>query len=104
MNTNINVNHPVGAHPDPWQPEGYRVWFGQRRPVPGVKDYTIALSAVELLDGGIDNGDTIEPPSVHLEGRARAYNAAEARALAAALLDAADQLDQWAGAARPAGV
>jgi hypothetical protein len=55
---------------------------------------SVQATAVQLSDGRIDDGSVHEPPHVYLDDDA--LSSAQARALAAALIDAADEADRWA--------
>ena len=62
----------------------------------GRPDVILFPTAVQLPDGSIDNGSRIEPPVVYVDVTTeRGLTAAQARALGAALVDAAALLDRW---------
>jgi hypothetical protein len=90
---------PPGFRADEWQkdtPVPYRVLFGELRAIDGldVDRVSVQSTAIQLSDGRIDDGSLYEPPHVYLEDDA--LTAAQARALAATLIAAADQIDGWA--------
>jgi hypothetical protein len=89
---------PPGARPDTWQndsPLPYQVLFGELRSINGVDiDYvSVQPSAIQFSDGRIDDGSVHEPPHVYLGDDG--LSAAQARALAAVLTQAADEVDRW---------
>ena len=94
-----DVPVPAGAHSDDWQNDAVpdRVLFGEWRRIVGVDTdrLSVAPSAIQLADGRIDDGSAYEPPQVHL--RDDCLTPAQARELAAALIEAADLLDRWIG-------
>ena len=94
---NHTVSIPAGSTADDWQPEQYRTVYGPRRTVPGREEFGVTATAAQLRDGSIDNGTIIEAPQVYLNAPERGLTAAQARSLAGLLLDAAQQLDSWAG-------
>src|SRR5271166_6481833 len=76
-----------------WQPNdplAYRVVLGEDR---GVTDHNVVVHtvAVQFADGRIEDG-RIKAATVY---SGRGLTSAQARELAAALLEAADQLDGW---------
>jgi hypothetical protein len=90
---------PTGATTvDDWQhddPQPYRVILGADRKVTDHK-LTVSPSAVQWGDGSVDDG-RIEVPHVYVydvdEGNP--LNSDQARELAAALLEAAAEVDGW---------
>jgi hypothetical protein len=95
-----NVPLPTAASgADDWQlddAQPYRVIFGTRPSIDGRPDVILFPTAVQLPDGSIDNGSRIEPPVVYIDVTTdRGLTAAQARALGAALGDAAALLDRW---------
>jgi hypothetical protein len=84
---------------DDWQagaPLPYRVLVGELRTVDGldVDRVSVQPTAIQLSDGRIDDGSVYEAPQVYLIDDA--LSSAQPRALAAALLVAADEADGWA--------
>ncbi len=96
MTTTHPITPPAGTIADTWQPENYRIVCGPRRGIPGRDDFTVTTTAAQLGDGSIDDGSTIEPPHISLDHPDRGLTAAQARALAALLLDAATAIEGWA--------
>jgi len=91
-----DVPIPAGAHADDWQddaPQPYRILFGELRNTDGVEYTTVQATAVQYADGRIDDGSVHEPPSVYLGDDA--LSSSQARALAAALIETADEVDGW---------
>jgi hypothetical protein len=89
----------TGARPDTWQddsPLPYRVLLGEVRGIDGVDTDLVCVhpTAIQFSDGRVDDGSVHEPPSVYL--RDDALSTAQARDLAAALIEVADELDRWA--------
>ena len=82
----------VAGDPDP---DPYSVVYGAGRDVAGSK-VSVQAIAVQYPDGSLDSAE--DPPQVFLAvdsvGGAGLVSG-EARELAAALLEAADQLDRW---------
>jgi hypothetical protein len=99
MTTTIpTVPVPPGARPDTWQddsPPPYRVLLGEVRSIDGVDSDLVCVqpTAIQFADGRVDDGGVHEPPHVYL--RDDALSAAQARELAARLIEAADQVDGW---------
>jgi hypothetical protein len=91
---------PAGATaqpPDEWldgHAQPYRIIYGADR---RVTDHNLAVSpsAIQWVDGTIDNQD--EPPAVYVWGLTEMdpLNSDQARELAAALLETAEQIDSW---------
>ena len=95
-----NVPLPTAASgADDWQhgdSQPHRVIFGTSPHIDGRPDVILFPTAVQLPDGSIDNGSRIEPPVVYIDVTTeRGLTAAQARALGAALGDAAALLDRW---------
>ena len=94
-----NVGLPEAAQADPWQDNNgqrFRVIYGTCRGITDRPDVILFPSAVQLADGTVDNGDSVEPPVLYIEVQAeRGLTAVQARALATALVNAAAQLDRW---------
>jgi hypothetical protein len=87
-----------GARPDAWQqdvPLPYRVLFGELRAIDGldVDRVSVQATAVQFSDGRIDDGSLYESPQVYLGDDG--LSAVQARALAATLIEAADEVDGW---------
>jgi hypothetical protein len=94
--TTPDVPVPAGAEADVWQddvPQPYRILFGVLRNTDGVEYATVQATAVQYADGRIDDGSVHEPPSVYLGDDA--LSGSQARALAAALIETADEVDGW---------
>jgi hypothetical protein len=96
--TTPDVPVPPGARPDDWQddsPLPYRVLLGECRGINGlhVDVVNVQVSAIQFSDGRVDDGSVHEPPYVYL--RDNALSAAQARELAALLIEAANQVDRW---------
>ena len=83
---------------DDWQhyvPLPYRILFGELRNIDGGTNYTtVQATAVQFTDGRIDDGSVHEPPHVYLGDDG--LTSAQARELAALLVEAADAVDRWA--------
>lgn len=102
MTTTITepVPLPVGARTfDTWQdddPQPYRIIVGADR---RVTDHTVRVSpsAVQRADGSVDGHGDIEAPQVYVFelGESAPLNSDQARELAAALLEAADEIERW---------
>src|ERR1700682_2614559 len=93
-----DVPVPPGARPDTWQddsPLPYRALLGEVRGIDGVDTdlVCVQVTAVQFSDGRVDDGSVHEPPHVYL--RDDALSAAQAHALAALLIEAADEVDGW---------
>ena len=90
---------PEAAQVDAWQDnngEQFRVVYRTPAGIADRPDVTLFLSAVQLGDGTIDNGDTLEPPVLYVEVQdGRGLTAVQARALSTALVNAAAELDRW---------
>jgi hypothetical protein len=90
---------PEAAQVDAWQynnGQEYRLIYATAAGIADRRDVSLFLSAVQLGDGTIDNGDTLEPPVLYVEVQdGRGLTAVQARALSTALVNAAAQLDRW---------
>jgi hypothetical protein len=89
------VPPPVGAvFADIWEVEDplQRLVIGAYRGVTGLVTH-VWTSAIQWADGGI--AQQPDPPRVHIGGDIE-LSSDQARELAAALLEAADEIDQWA--------
>lgn len=82
---------------DPWEPADgefppYRIVHGSDC---HVTDHSLRISttAVQWVDGTIDDGSTDECPKVWLENEG--FNSDQARELASLLLEMAAQIDGW---------
>src|SRR6478672_2120287 len=85
-----NVAPPAGTTPDIWEAD-QRVVAGINRGIDG-HDVVVWSAAVQYADGSLR-----KPAEVHVElGDDDAMTADQARALAAELIDAADEVDRWA--------
>src|SRR6478752_6001202 len=95
MTTIHDLPVPPGFTADDWQDDALpnRVLFGEWRGIDGVDPdrVSVAPSAIQLADGRIDDGSLYERPHVHL--RDDCLISTQARHLAAALIEAADELD-----------
>lgn len=81
----------IGWEPD--DPQAYRVIYGVTRGVAG-HDLLVQTSALQYADGSINTTD--DPPRVSLDIHDDdGLTSAQARELAAALVEAADELDGW---------
>jgi hypothetical protein len=96
MSEQPDVPLPTGvAAAGSWQPNDplpYRVVLGEDH---GVTDHNVVVHsvAIQFADGRIDDG-RIKAATVY---SGRGLSSTQARELAAALLEAADDLDRWAG-------
>jgi hypothetical protein len=91
-----DVPVPPGVEPDAWQndvPQPYRVLFGVLRNTDGVEYTTVQATAYQYTDGRIEDGSVREAPHVYLGDDA--LSSSQARELAAALIEAADEADGW---------
>lgn len=99
MTTTTPVHHPdvpvpAGAAPDTWQddvPQPYRILFGVLRNTGGAEHTAVQATAVQYADGRIDDGSVHEAPHVDLGDDA--LSSSQARELAAALIETADEVD-----------
>ncbi len=100
-----NVAPPPGAEPDVWEgttPMPHRVVYTEPRCVLNrtgdhLRSPVVVAQAIQWADGFLDDG-LIEPPSVSIESSGdHGLTSAQARELAAAILEAADEIDGWAG-------
>ena len=94
-----NVPLPPGAEADTWQDDQqpYRVIYRVSRGLTDRDDVVVSTTAIQLPDGRIDDGTYLEPPHVRVDSNSdRGLTSAQARALAAAILDeCADEIDRW---------
>ena len=101
-----NVPTPAGVtRTDKWQddvPRPYRVLFGELRNTGSVKFTTVQATAIQFGDGRIDDASVYDAPHVYLGDDA--LTSAQARALAAALIETADEVDRWAASSVRHGV
>ena len=75
-------------------PLPYRILSGELRNIDGGSNYTtVQATAVQFTDGRIDDGGVHEAPHVNLGDDA--LTSAQARELAALLVEAADEADRW---------
>jgi hypothetical protein len=72
----------------------YRLLFGELRNTASVKHTEVQASAIQFADGRIDDGSVHEAPHVYLGDDA--LTSTQARELAAALIETADEVDRWA--------
>lgn len=86
---------------DGWQQDScssplplYRMFSGRDRRVDGV-DGVIGTSAVQYVDGSVDDGRVDEAPCIWVGMGADSISSAQARQLADALVSAADEVDGW---------
>ena len=100
INTDTTITDlliPAGvARTDEWKddtPLPYRILFGELRNTDGVKFTTVQASAVRFADGRIDDGGVHEAPHVYLGDDG--LTGGQARELAAALIETADEVDRW---------
>lgn len=99
-----SVRLPAGAvEADDWQsgPPVYRVVFGPTHHVKGQHGAvgTVRSTAIQLADGTIDDGNSVEPPVVHVNLEpGYALTAAQTRDLAQLLVAAAAEADQMSSA------
>jgi hypothetical protein len=93
---NPQVPLPPGAQGDIWaddDPQAYRVIYGVPRGVTG-HELALQTSALQYADGSINTTD--DPPRVSLDIHYDAgLTSAQARELAASLIEAADEVDGW---------
>jgi hypothetical protein len=95
-----DVPIPAGVdRADDWQddaPLPYRILIGELRAIDGldVDLVSVQATAVQYTDGRIDDGSVHEPPHVYLGDDA--LTSTQARALATALLETANEVDGWA--------
>jgi hypothetical protein len=92
-----HVPVPAGAEDDgTWEddePQPYRVIYGVPRGVVG-HELTLQTSALQYADGSINTTD--DPPRVSLDiHEDDGLTSAQARDLAASLIEAADEVDGW---------
>ena len=96
--TTPDVPTPAGVtYADTWQddtPMPYRVLFGETATPAGSWTQPVQATAVQFTDGRIDDGSVHEAPHVYLGNDA--LTSTQARELAAALIETADEADRWA--------
>lgn len=102
----LDVPLPSGAdYGDDWRghPRGsYRVVCGLHREValdvtPDAPQAIVSFHAVQFADGSIDTEGEIEAPGISVDIEwANILTSDQARAYAAAVLQAADDVDRWA--------
>jgi hypothetical protein len=88
---------PAGAEfGDEWDPDDlHRVIMGAERHVTD-SDVVVWTSAIQFADGSIDDAACGgESPQVNLGGNHGELNSDQARELAAAILEAANEIDGW---------
>jgi hypothetical protein len=99
-NPHPDIPLPAGAvFGDIWQGQGddiYRVIMGANRGVTD-SDVVIWTSAIRFWDGSLDTDGEVETPAVHIDGDTDRLNSDHARELASALVEAAAEVDRWAG-------
>jgi hypothetical protein len=97
---------PTGADPenvDDWQTDDgvtSRLVWSQREPLPDHLAHDVLVVASQLTDGSIVSGNALEGPFVYCSGED--YSVADARAIAQALMNAADLADRWTSSAKGA--
>ena len=67
---------------------------GELRNTDSVKHTEVQAAAIQFADGSIDDGSVHEPPHVYLGDDG--LTSVQARELAAALIETADEVDRWA--------
>jgi hypothetical protein len=92
-----DVQLPAGAtHAENWEPENYRIIHGPDQGITD-SDARIWTSAIQWLDGCINNDpEEDEPPRVRIDMPVD-LNSDQARELASVLIETAALLDGWAG-------
>jgi hypothetical protein len=115
INPYPDIAPPAGAEveADIWedaQPQRYRVIYGVSRAIAGrngritvAENVLVWSHCIQFQDESIDDGSAMEPPGISIDdgnGEHRTQtvitlNGSQARELAAALLEAADQVDGW---------
>ncbi|MGV0494102.1 hypothetical protein [Mycobacterium kansasii] len=96
-----DVALPPGVmYDDPWELDTdtgrqSRLLNGATRGVPGNSDIQVYNAAVQYADGTLAQ-DALNRPSVWIYACEEALSSGQARALAAELIAAADELDGWA--------
>ena len=94
--TTTDVTPPPGSTPDIWEyntAHPYRVVYGRPRGI-DLENLPVGTTAIQFSDGTVDDGSVHEPPHVYLDDRS--LTSAQARGLAALLLEAADEVDRGA--------
>jgi hypothetical protein len=99
MTTTYDVPVPDGAEADVWEdntPQPYRVLYGVSRGLLDRDDVIVGTTAVQYRDGRIDDGSIEECPKVYVEtNNDSGLSSAQARQLAAHIIDCADEIDRW---------
>lgn len=93
---NSTILPPTGATPADWDNldgHRFRCVHGQKRTIGG-DAATVATSAIQLPDGSIDSGATIEPPLIFVS-TSYGISTGQARELAVLLLGAVAEVEQW---------
>ena len=94
-----DVPMPAGARADLWLRGQYRVIFRDRHlKLEGdpLKSPSVCITAVQWADGTVGDGSTEEGPAVHVHCFGDdGLTPAQARELAAMIVEAADELDRW---------
>lgn len=98
-----DVPLPAGAqYATDWEagkPQAFRVLYGPARTVGDDDNACVSTDAVQFADGSIDRDGWVWSPGMVIAHEDTdtgiRLNSTEARALAAVLLEAADQLDGW---------
>jgi hypothetical protein len=101
-----NVPHPAGAaYVDDWElytPTPARTVCGLNRRIDGLdqapdgRDVIVWTHCTQFADGSIDTEGRIEAPGVSVDIEwGHGLSGPQARQLAAILLEAADEIDQW---------
>ena len=101
ITTYPTVPLPAGAKPDLWQGGSatampWRVIHGVTCGLASRDDVVVGTTAIQFGDGRIDDG-LMEPPSVYIEmdGKRPGLTGDEAHALAALLIECADEVERW---------
>jgi hypothetical protein len=80
----------------------YRTLVGANRKVSGrgspgdgslADEVLVGTTAIQFADGHLDDGTEVEPPHVYVADHG--LTSAQARRLAAEILEAADEIDGW---------
>lgn len=99
--TTTDLPLPAGAEPDIWQEvattTAYRILYGASRGVEDHDEINVSTTVVQFKDGSLDNGSIHEEPLVYVQTNCdTGLRSAEARELAAVLIECADEIDGWA--------
>jgi hypothetical protein len=74
------------------------VLYGVSRGITGRDDVIVGTTALQFSDGSVDDGSGHEDPHVYAETNSDSgLSSGQARGLAAVLLEAAAEVDRWAG-------